>query len=75
MVCSPAFRPPRLRLSGLGGHIVLWDINPDRFDATLNDFRPEAILSVDVAEPTSVDGGFRQTLDVLVPRRHIWVMS
>ena len=53
------------RLAADGARVVIWDLKPEHFDQNANDFHPEAVLSVDVAEPTSVDSAFRQTLDVL----------
>jgi 3-oxoacyl-[acyl-carrier protein] reductase len=53
------------RLAADGARVVIWELTPQHFDRGADDFHPEAVLAVDVAESTSVDNGFGATLDVL----------
>jgi NAD(P)-dependent dehydrogenase (short-subunit alcohol dehydrogenase family) len=54
-----------VRLARDFAQVVIWDLDPSHFDLDANEFRPEAILAVDVAEPTSVQAAMAQTLDVV----------
>jgi 3-oxoacyl-[acyl-carrier protein] reductase len=53
------------RLARAGARVVAWDLQPSHFDPTLNEFQPAGVLAVDVADMTSVEAAFAQTLDVL----------
>ena len=53
------------RLARAGARVVAWDLRPSHFDPTLNEYRPADVLAVDVADMTSVESAFAQTLDVV----------
>jgi 2-dehydro-3-deoxy-L-rhamnonate dehydrogenase (NAD+) len=53
------------RLARAGARVVAWDLEPNHFDPTLNECRPVDVLAVDVADLTSVESAFAQTLDVV----------
>ena len=53
------------RLARAGARVVVWDLRPSHFDPTLNEYRPADVLAVDVADMTSVESAFAQTLDVV----------
>ncbi|HXX82746.1 MAG TPA: SDR family NAD(P)-dependent oxidoreductase [Casimicrobiaceae bacterium] len=60
------------RLAQEGCSIVVWDRDPAGFDAAQAGFEPAAIVTVDVADLTSVESGFAESmtrvdrLDILV---------
>ena len=51
------------RLAREGASVVVWDRDPDAFDASAAGFTPAAIVKVDVADFASVERAFAATIE------------
>ncbi len=53
------------RLAQDGARVVLWDVDPESFNAEAAGFSPAGLDQVDVADEDSVAAGMRRVLDGL----------
>lgn len=51
------------RLSSEGARVILWDVNPEGFDADTAGFEPFLVDFVNVADPLSVEAGCRRAVN------------